>query len=145
MATKRGPGGASDAFSKPQEGTSSALSPAQEGTSSAPRPAQEGTSSSPSGSKLVGSVVPVVRPRTQVGRVRWCVRGGTMALFQAKAVPKQPVVELDAKEISSPGVGSSSQDCKQIQDDKNPTQGHLAGTSGTSAASQVGLWSLSFY
>ena len=154
MAAKRGPGGAptktsgdggaSDASSKPPGGAPSAPQPAQ-GTSSAPQPAQEGTSSAPSGPKLVGSVLPVVRQGTQVGRIRGCFRGGTMTLFQAKAVPKQPAVGLGAKEISSPGPGSSSQACKLFQDDKNPPWVHLAGASGTSAASQVGQRSLSFY
>ena len=68
-----------------------------------------------------------------------------MTLFQAQAVPKQPAVGLGAQEISSPGPGSSSPVSKLFQEDKNPPWVHLAGASGTSAASQVGQQSLSFY
>ena len=57
-----------------------------------------------------------------------------MTLFQADAAPQQTAVGPGAKEIY-----------KLFQGVKNPPLDHPAGTSGTSTASQVGLWSLSFY
>ena len=61
-----------------------------------------------------------------------------MTLFQAIAAPGPAAGVLVAKEIPSQGLGSSSKDVQLSQDDKNPPQGQLTGTSGTPVAPQVG-------
>ena len=142
MAANRGHGKASTKTSgdvqkrgEEQEPTPDASSGSQEGTSSGSNVLLV---SAPPVTRPVGSVSPVVRQEVQVGRLRGCFRGGTMTFFQVVAAPEPAAGVLGAKEIPSPGPGSSSKDVKRSQDDKNPPQGQLTGTSGTPVASQVG-------
>ena len=139
MAAKRGRGKASTKTS----GDVRKRGEEQESTPDASSEPQDGTSSGSNVQPV--SVPPVIRPVVQVGRLRGCFRGGTMTFFQAIAAPEPAAGVLGAKEIPSPGPGSSSKDFKRSQDDRNPPQGQLTGTSGTPVASQVGQRGLQVY